>query len=84
MARVSPRCSMRPTIISGDWSTGFNATSSSALSDAKLLAHIGSRLREYYKHLADERLPESLIEIVDRFDSRRRREGSSENACGND
>jgi hypothetical protein len=30
------------TIISGDWSTGFNAASSSSLSDAKLLAHIGS------------------------------------------
>jgi Anti-sigma factor NepR len=73
-----------PTIISGDWSTGFNATSSSSLSDAKLLGHIGSRLREYYKHLADEPLPESLVEIVDRFESRRRRHVRGENACGND
>jgi hypothetical protein len=55
-------------IISGDWSTGFNATSSSSLTDAKLLAHIGARLREYYDNLAGEPVPQSLVEIVERFD----------------
>ena len=52
-----------PVIISGDWSTGFNATSSSSMTDAKLVAQIGERLREYYNQLAGEPLPQSLVEI---------------------
>jgi hypothetical protein len=67
--RKPPRADA-PVIISGDWSTGFNAISSTSLTDAKLLAHIGARLREYYTHLADEPLPPRLVEIVDRFDKR--------------
>ena len=50
-----------PVIISGDWSTGFNATSSSSMTDAKLVAQIGERLREYYNQLAGELLPQSLV-----------------------
>jgi hypothetical protein len=70
MVRSKPPRVDAPVVISGDWSTGFNATSSSSLTDAKLLALIGARLREYYKHLAGEPLPQSLVEIVDRFDKR--------------
>jgi hypothetical protein len=33
------------------------------------LAHLGAPLREYYKHVVDEPLPESLVAIVERFNT---------------
>jgi len=34
------------------------------------LAYLGAPLRDYYKHVVDEPLPESLVAIVERFSTR--------------
>jgi hypothetical protein len=34
------------------------------------LAHLGAPLRDYYKHVVDEPLPEGLVAIVERFNTR--------------
>jgi len=34
------------------------------------LAHLGAPLRDYYKHVVDEPLPDGLVAILERFNTR--------------
>jgi Anti-sigma factor NepR len=52
---------------SQNWSSPQRIVVSKPARD-NLLTHIGDPLRDYYKHVVDEPLPESLVAIVDRFD----------------
>jgi Anti-sigma factor NepR len=70
MGTSRPPRPQAPVMIAGEWGPGDDAASPTSLSEACLVT-IGAHLRDYYKHLTDEPLPESFIEIVDRFDKQR-------------
>jgi hypothetical protein len=58
----------RPRLMAGgDWSVGLNAPTS--LSHAKLLLHLGQRLRPAYDDVVSEPVPERLADLVRQLDS---------------
>ena len=69
MGTSKPPTGHGPGVIPGsDWTIGVNATSANSLTDATFLVEqIGGMLREYYTGLAEEPLPDHLLNIVERF-----------------
>jgi hypothetical protein len=58
----------RPRLMAGgDWSVGLNAPTS--LSHAKLLLHLGQRLRPTYDDVFSEPVPERLADLVRQLES---------------
>lgn len=56
----------RRLVAGGDWSVGLNAPTS--LSHAKLLLHLGERLRPVYDDVFREPVPDRLAALVRQLD----------------
>jgi hypothetical protein len=61
-----PKPSQSEMIPGSDWSMGLNSPTS--VSHAKLLADLGSKLRNVYAELIESEMPEHLAELMTRLE----------------